>query len=122
MLFRGRNFDIDFFDADDVEKYEAAVDQYAQDAEARKDGESVPEYIRRICDACYRFFDALGGDGTSDALFDRDNIMDCAEAFSEFFAAAQAQQDEDKQRMSSIFPPRAAAIMPNRAQRRASRG
>lgn len=122
MLFRGRNFDVDFFDADDVERFNAAKDCYLRELEAQREGESAPAYIRRMCDACYSFFDALGGEGTSDALFDRDNIMDCAEAFAEFFAAAQAQQEDGRQRLSSIFPPRAAAVMPNRAQRRASRG
>lgn len=116
MLFYNREININLYDADDVEKLENAVQAYTERVSGQQDGESTPAYIRRMCDCVYHFFDTVGGAGTADALFERDDILDCAEKISEFLNLAREEQAENEQRIQTLFPARSQAT--NRAQRR----
>lgn len=112
----GRELEYDFFDADELERY--------QDANARVDKEfkklnynamSTADALRAQCSIINTFFDTVFGKGTAAELFGgKNNIKDHLEAFAEVTNAA-LDTDKEMRRLSDSVE---ARYSPNRAQRR----
>lgn len=93
MKIKDQEVDFDIFDADDAERYEAALARAQAVDTTKVDG--LAAKIRTQCEAVFNFFDEVLGDGFHKKLFgERTNLMDCMSAFEEFIAAANDRQEE----------------------------
>lgn len=118
MVFRNIEVDFDIYDADTAEVYEGAVQTVLESA-VPKEGESLADGIRRQCNTVFAFFDTLFGDGFHKELFgQRTNMMECLQAFKEFFELVSKQREQLTALTAEIQSAQTAA--PNRAVRRAA--
>lgn len=116
--------DIDFLDADELEKYEAenqrVVDRLADGEQFA--GKSTADSLRIQCHIVNDFFDNLFGPGTAQSLFKgKSNIKDHMEAFavvSEAAYNARAEFDSMTDKYSFMRADRQQTPV-NREQRRA---
>lgn len=92
MEFHGKNYDFDILDADDAERYEAALKKVKEESHTVA-GEGMADSIRRECAVARSFFDACLGDGVSQEIFgDKMNLMEHIEVFQEFIKEANAKR------------------------------
>ena len=117
--------DIDFMDADELEKYEAenqyVVDKIGDDEQLA--GKSTADALRYQCGIVNGFFDNLFGAGTAQKLFKgKNNIKDHMEAFAVVAEAAyNARVDFDAMTGKYSFMRADRQPTPvNREQRRAA--
>lgn len=76
LELNGRNFDVDFFDADVLDRYKKALEPLQKADITKKDNFS--EFIREYCDIAYHFFDTLLGEGIAKDLFGgKQNLKVC---------------------------------------------
>lgn len=96
MQINGIEFDFDFAEADDLERFETAYAVLSKETEA-KTGESNAQTLRRQCAATKAFFDAVLGQGSYDKIVDKpQNIRSSTEAiynFADAYAAALEEMD-----------------------------
>lgn len=95
----GLELSLDIDDADNVEKYEAAMEQLEADFPKDK-SEGAAAYIRAYCKAFRTLYDSLFGDGTAARIFADvpDNVRKYTAVYGDFLAfvskqAAQSQAD-----------------------------
>ena len=108
----GVELEYDFFDADELEKYETETLKVNEDfGNLDYKGMSNADAIRAQCKIIKTYFDNLFGEGTSERLFHgKNNYKDCMEAFAALTNEALSTDTE----LQSI----ANRYTPNRAQRR----
>ena len=111
MTINGVEFDVDFTDADILEKIEREsmiTAQKAQELEKQNlDDLSVAEGIRQECKMLKDFFDNVFGEGTSKELFgDKDSLNECVKAYEDTMNAYQEQYKEFYERVSKYSPNR----------------
>mgnify|MGYP004506637375 CR=1 FL=1 len=110
----GKELEYDFFDADNIEKYEASNLRVSERIGEKKqyEGKSTADAIRLQCSIIDDFFDELFGEGTSKELFGgKSNIKDHMEAFATVADAARSCNQE----LTALGD----KYNPNRAERRA---
>ena len=102
--------ELDIYDLEVAEKYDKElkkVDEVARTLE----GMSVPEVIRTQCNAIFKFFNALFGEGTDKKIFgDKVNLVICLKSLDEFVTQVRNQKEKIEE-ISNKYSP-------NRAQRR----
>lgn len=102
--------DIDIYDADTAEKYEAVLDKFLTDTK-KLEGLSTSAIIRSQCEAVFEIFNELFGEGTDKKVFgNRVNLKTCMLAFEELVIKINEQKGEIEKITSKYSP--------NRAQRR----
>lgn len=112
MTINGYEVEIDFTDADTIEKIEQGVDKLQKDAEQlelqRKDEKiTSAEGIRLECKILKGFFDYVFGDGTSEKIFNGKDSLDlCLKAYEDIIKAKETQCDDLYQRLSTYSPDR----------------
>lgn len=96
MKILGIELDFDFADADDLEKYEKAFPTTVKELENVKwNEENASSSVRKFCDAIFKFFDEIFGDGTSQKMFNgKKNYQKCLNAFKEIVDIKNAQDKE----------------------------
>lgn len=121
MLVNGVELeDLDFMDANIVEKYEFACENVVKDmAEiSNKKNLKNSEAIRLECESVFKFFNTVFGEGTDKKVFgDKVNLMVCIKAFED---VKNYQSDKDKE-FAEYASKLKSKYSPNRAQRRASK-
>lgn len=113
MNVLGVELNIDFFDADQLEKYEVENKRVADRINERSQyqGKSTAESLRIQCGIVDDFFNAVFGDGTDETLFHgKSNIKDHMEAFGIVANSAMECRKE--------FDAMVDKYSPNRAERR----
>ena len=86
MIINGVELEIDFTDADFIEKVEEACKEVFNKAEELKQDKklSLAEGIRQECKILKDFLDYVLGDGTSEKLFKgKDSLNQCLKAFED---------------------------------------
>lgn len=110
----GASFELDLTDADDLERYENALEKL-RDAEnsIKKDGKRS-EFIRAFCKMLAEFFDEALGEGSAAKIFEgkKTSVAVYLETYDAFIGFANSQKDS----MKELF----AKYQPNRQQRRAA--
>ena len=109
MIINGVKFDIDFTDADFIEKIENASKNVFKEAEELKQNKelSLAEGIRQECKILKDFLDYVLGDGTSEKLFKgKDSLNQCLQAYEDIISARKTQYDEIQARVSKYSPDR----------------
>lgn len=96
MQINGIEFNFDFAEADDLERFETAYAALSKEVEA-KTGETNAQTVRRQCAAAKAFFDAVLGPGTYEQLVSKpQNARANAEAICDFtdaYASAIEEMD-----------------------------
>ena len=109
MIINGVKFDIDFTDADFIEKIENASKNVFKEAEELKQNKelSLAEGIRQECKILKNFLDYVLGDGTSEKLFKgKDSLNQCLEAFEDIIKAKQNAMNNFQAKISKYSPDR----------------
>ena len=90
--YNGKQFEFDFRDADNAERYEDAIKKMeSEEKELEKEG-SASVIIRGQCAFLKRFFDRVLGDGAGKAICgERDNLMCCYNAYDAFLSFVREQ-------------------------------
>ena len=86
----GLELSLDIDDADNVEKYEAAMEQLEADFPKDK-SEGAAAYIRAYCKAFRTLYDSLFGDGTAARIFADvpDNVRKYTAVYGDFWRLSQ---------------------------------
>jgi hypothetical protein len=113
--YNGAEYDFDVRDADDAEKFEAAIDAMKEaEKEVPKTGKTS-EIIRAQCKMLKDFFDACLGAGAGVAICtDKSNISAHYAAYENFLNYIKAQKDDILSAKNTF------AKYSNRQQRRAA--
>lgn len=113
--YNGAEYDFDVRDADDAEKFEAAIDAMKEaEKEVPKTGKTS-EIIRAQCKMLKDFFDACLGAGAGVAICtDKSNISAHYAAYEQFLNYIKAQKDDILSAKNTF------AKYSNRQQRRAA--
>lgn len=109
MIINGVEFNIDFTDADFIEKIENACKKVYEEAENLKQDKqiSLAEGIRQECKILKNFLDYVLGDGTSEKLFKgKDSLNECLKAFEDIINAKQNSMNEFESKISKYSPDR----------------
>lgn len=100
--------ELDIFDADVVEKYEAALKRVEKEAK-ECNGLSTADTIRKQCNAIFNCFNTLFGEGTDKKIFgDKTNLIAGLKAFDELIDKVNNQKSDLDKLVSKYSPNRAA--------------
>ena len=114
MKILNKEFDIDFYDADLMERIEEGMEKINNfiKENSRKKKKKSSVVIRKICKVIFNFFDDILGAGASKEIFgNKTSLTLCIKAYEDF-VNAKKQQDENLENISKKYSP-------NRASRRA---
>lgn len=109
MIINGVELDIDFTDADFIEKIENGSKEVYQKAEELKQLKqlSLAEGIRQECKILKDFLDYVLGDGTSEKLFKgKDSLKQCLQAFEDIINAKQTAISDFQAKVGKYSPDR----------------
>ena len=102
--------ELDIYDLEVAEKVDKAL-KVVGDVGEKLIGLSTPEVIRTQCNAIFKFFNALFGEGTDKKIFgDKVNLVICLKSLDEFVTQVRNQKEKIEE-ISNKYSP-------NRAQRR----
>lgn len=98
--YNGVELEVSATNADFVERYENAWDEYTAISPTGK----TSERLRQSCDAVYGLFNRIYGDGTADKLFEgkKYDLDECIEVLDSFVQAIAESSKESNRRMSNI--------------------
>lgn len=126
MKILGKEIEFDFFDADEMEKW----DKYTEKMKSDKDklnfkNMKQSEFIRKFCTIVEECFDSIFGEGTSKELFQgKQNFRLCVEAYKDLVKARKEQDKEIVSEMNGLqkeLEEIDKEYAPNRATRRAKK-
>lgn len=108
----GEEFELDFLDADEMERVEAAIENVQSQNKAEAyEGLTQSQMIRKQCGIIFGFFDEVFGEGTHKRIFKgKCNLVMALNSFEEFIKAKDSSASEVKAIRDKYAP--------NRAQRR----
>jgi hypothetical protein len=109
MIINGVELDIDFTDADFIEKIENGSKEVYNKAEELKQLKqlSLAEGIRQECKILKDFLDYVLGDGTSEKLFKgKDSLKQCLQAFEDIINAKQTAMSDFQAKVGKYSPDR----------------
>ena len=110
MTINGVEFDIDFTDADFIERYEfkyKEVEKEIEELHNKKDTINPVEGIRQECKIIKEFLDYVLGDGTSEKIFKgKDSLNLCLTAFEDIIDNVDKQHKEMQERLNKYSPER----------------
>lgn len=122
MKINGIELDFDFYDADQMELLEEALDKLGEDIQKALSGESKQSVmIRAICQATINMLDDIFGEGTAKEVFKGEtNFKKCIEVFKELVEEREKQESELGEELEKIKG-KYEEQPQNRAIRRAAR-
>ena len=109
MIINGVKFEVDFTDADFIEKIENGSKKIFEEAEILKQTKelSLAEGIRQECKILKNFLDYVLGDGTSEQLFNgKDSLEQCLKAFEDIIEAKQNAMNNFEKKINKYSPDR----------------
>lgn len=108
MKINGYEIEVDFTDADFVEKIETYAKKVSEEVELTKPKEmGMAEFIRKECEIVRNFFDNIFGEGTSKKIFgNKYSLSICISTFQQFIEAKISQQKELEEVINKYSPER----------------
>ena len=110
MLINGVEFEIDFTDADLIERIDKKVkevEEQGEELEKNKKNITPAEGIRQECKIVKEFFDYVLGDGASEKIFgDKNSLRDCLQAFEDLINERNRQLNNFKKVVNKYSPDR----------------
>ena len=114
MTINGYNIDIDFTDADVIQKIEEGKSILYNGSEELKGTTkdknfNIAEGIRQECKIIKDFFDYVLGDGTSEKIFKgKDSLNLCLQAYEDIINTYDKQYEELNKKIDTYSPDRLA--------------
>ncbi|NFD31036.1 AP endonuclease [Clostridium botulinum] len=100
--------DLDILDLEVAEKYEKAIKGIDGIAE-KVQGMTIAESVRTQCNAIFKIFNELFGEGTDKKIFgNKVNLLTCLQAFDELITQTNASRAEVEKIANKYSPNRAA--------------
>jgi hypothetical protein len=110
MTINNVEFEVDFTDADLIERIDVKskeIYQKAEELEKNKDNLSPAEGIRQECKMVKEFLDYVFGEGTSQKLFgDKNSLKECLKAFEDIINERNRQLENFKEVVNKYSPER----------------
>jgi hypothetical protein len=108
LIINGISFDIDFTDADFIEKIETASKKVYEETDKLKNEDyTLAEGIRQECKILKDFLDYVLGDGTSEKLFGKkDSLHLCLKAFEDIIKKKEEQVKSINELVEKYSPER----------------
>ncbi len=108
MKINNVELDIDFTDADILERIETGSKKVYEEAEELKSSTVSPaEGIRQECKILKDFLDYVIGEGTSEKLFgNKNSLQQCLNAYEDIVKARDQQINDFEARVSKYSPDR----------------
>lgn len=108
MKINGVEFDIDFTDADVLERIENGSKEVYNKAEDLKSSKKTPaEGIRQECKILKDFLDYVLGEGSSEKIFgNKDSLQQCLNAYEDIINEKEKQLSDFEIRVSKYSPDR----------------
>ena len=108
MKINGVEFQIDFTDADILEKIEKGSKEVYEKAEELKSSKTTPaEGIRQECKILKDFLDYVLGEGSSEKIFgNKNSLNECLNAYEDILNARENQYSDFEKRISKYSPDR----------------
>ncbi len=108
MIINGVKLDIDFTDADILERIERGSEKVFEETEKLKNTKyKLAEGIRQECKILKEFLDYVFGEGTSEKLFgEKDSLHLCMKAFEDIINEKQKQVKSIDELVSKYSPDR----------------
>lgn len=109
ITINGMEIEIDFTDADVIDRIENGSKKIYEEAEKLKHAENLTnaEGIRQECKILKEFLDYVLGDGTSEKLFGNKNSLKlCMDAFEDIINAKEEQLKNFNAKISKYSPER----------------
>lgn len=110
MIINGVEFDIDFTDADVIERIAVKseeVSKRADELDKNKENLSPAEGIRQECKIMKDFLDYVLGEGASSKIFgEKDSLNLCLSAYEDVINASQKQYEQYYEKISKYSPDR----------------
>lgn len=111
MQLKGMEFDFDFTDAEDLERYETAFEQLQK---ADTTAEKASEMVRKQCAATKAFFDAVLGKGAYEKLVSKPSsglenanaILDFVEGYTQAMEQVEQQRAERLKKYKQYTAPK----------------
>lgn len=108
MKINGYDLEVDFTDADFIDKIEQSAKIVEENIDTNKPEKmSMAEYIKKECQIVRDFFDNVFGTGTSEKIFgNKYSLSICVSTFQQFIDAKLRQQEELEQIVNKYSPER----------------
>ena len=105
MLIMGHEVqDLDFLDADVLEKVEAAGEKVVNECKKAGKAKKESEGVRIQCKAIAEFIDELFGQGTAEKLIKNgSNLFTCINVYGEVVSEIEKNKAEQNKKFDSIF-------------------
>lgn len=116
MKILNKEYEIDFYDADIMEKIETGIEKVDAVVKQNKtvENQKTSIIIRKVCNTIFNFFDDVFGEGASKDIFgSKTSLTLCIKAYEDFINE-KIKQDEAIENISKKYSP-------NRATRRAKK-
>ena len=99
--------DLDVFDLEVAEKFEKSFNDF-NNLKDRVKGMSLSENIRGQCNAVFKVFNTMFGEGTDKKVFgDKTNLLTCITAFEELVTQMSSKKNEVEEKIKKYSPNRA---------------
>lgn len=126
MKILDKEIDFDFFDAEQMEKYEKEAEIAQKELNSLDINKmKQSEFINKTCETIEKCFDNVFGEGTSKKIFeDKRNFRLCVKAFKDLVKAKKEQVNEVDAEIKDFqkeLKEINAEYKPNRATRRAKK-
>lgn len=116
MKILNKEFEIDFYDVDTMEKIENGMDKVSKVIKENSviKSQKTSVAIKKTCNVIFNFFDDVLGEGASKEIFgNKTSLTLCIKAYEDFINAKK-EQDQFFENISRKYSP-------NRATRRAKK-
>lgn len=104
MKILEKEIEFDFFDADEMEKWDKHTEEMQKDVK-KLDVKNMKqsEFIRRFCTIVEKCFDGIFGEGTSQEIFKgKQNFKLCVKAYKDLARGRKEQDTEITNEMNDI--------------------
>ena len=102
--------DLDFMDADTLEKVETALEEYRGSIKEVEDFEKLSEYMRYNCKLSFKLFNDIFGEGTDEKVFgNKTNLLLCVKAVDELVTSVnsiKSKQEKEIERLTQKYTSR----------------
>lgn len=102
--FGGEKLEFDLYDAENMERYERAMEELQNRQSTPKEVEKISENLKKQCEDYFEFFNILFNNAnTAEQLFNgKKNLSKCMEAYYDFLEFVANQGEQERGRLAGL--------------------
>lgn len=102
--FGGEKLEFDLYDAENMERYEQAMEELQNRQSTPKEVEKISESLKKQCEDYFEFFNILFNNAnTAEQLFNgKKNLSKCMEAYYDFLGFVANQGEQERNRLAEL--------------------